>query len=99
MSPQKPCDRSRMAVEGFWRWSSGLNIGNADKAAWRAAGSHSEAISFITTQDLDYLPGTYLKQGTTFAEVEDTRTVRIQIAAPKSDVGEVKIGAKVSLRL
>ena len=28
----------------------------------------------------EYLTGTYLKQGTTFAEVEDTRTVRIQIA-------------------
>ena len=53
----------------------------------------------ITTKDLDYLPGSYLKQGTTFAEVEDTRTVRIQIAVPESDIGEVKIGAKVSLRL
>ena len=29
----------------------------------------------------------------------DTRTVRIQIAVPESDIGEVKIGAKVSLRL
>ena len=53
----------------------------------------------ITTKDLDYLPGSYLKHGTTFAEVEDTRTVRIQIAVPESDIGEVKIGAKVSLRL
>jgi putative peptide zinc metalloprotease protein len=53
----------------------------------------------ITTKDLDYLPGRYLKHGTTFAEVEDTRTVRIQIAVPESDIGEVKIGAKVSLRL
>ena len=53
----------------------------------------------ITTKDLDYLPGSYLKHGTTFAEVEDTRTIRIQIAVPESDIGEVKIGAKVSLRL
>jgi hypothetical protein len=74
---QKLYNRSRMAVDGVQRSSSGLIIGNADKAAWRAAGSHSEAISFITTQDLDYLPGNYLKQGTTFAEVEDTRMVRI----------------------
>ena len=37
-----------------------------------------------------FLPGTYLKQGTTFAEVEDTRTVRTQIAAPVSDIGKSK---------
>ena len=53
----------------------------------------------ITTKDLDYLRGTHLKEGTAFAEVEDTRRVRIQIAVPESDIGEVKIGAKVSLRL
>jgi putative peptide zinc metalloprotease protein len=53
----------------------------------------------ITTKNLDYLPGAYLKHGTTFAEVENIRTVRIEIAVPESDIGEVKIGAKVSVRL
>ena len=48
----------------------------------------------IVTKNLQYQLATYLKAGTTFAVVEDTRTVPIEIAVPESDLGGVAVGAR-----
>lgn len=49
---------------------------------------------------LDDVPiGAYLKEGDLFAVLEDNRVVIAEIEVPETDIGEVKIGAIVELKL
>lgn len=53
----------------------------------------------IVTKDLQYKLKSYMKEGTEFAVVEDLQTVLIQVSVPEPQIGDVKVGAKLKLRL
>lgn len=53
----------------------------------------------VITPDLQYLRNSYLEAGTTFAQIEDTRTVLLHVAVPESDVGDLSLGARIRLKL
>ena len=53
----------------------------------------------IVTKDLKYKLKSYVKEGTEFAVVEDLQTVLIQVSVPEPEIGEVKVGANLKLRL
>jgi putative peptide zinc metalloprotease protein len=53
----------------------------------------------IVTKDLKYKLKSFMKEGTEFAVVEDLQTVLIQVSVPEPDIGEVKVGASLRLRL
>lgn len=53
----------------------------------------------IVTKDLQFLRNSYLEAGKTFAQIENTRTVLLRVAVPESDIGDVEVGAPVTLRL
>ena len=54
---------------------------------------------YIVTSFLDRKVGSYLKQGETFAVVEDNRNIRGEIQIPEYNVGEFEVGAKVEVKL
>jgi multidrug resistance efflux pump len=54
---------------------------------------------YIVTSFLDRKVGRYLKQGETFAVVEDNRNIRGEIQIPEYNVGEFEVGAKVEVKL
>jgi len=53
----------------------------------------------IVTKELKYKLKSYVKEGTEFAVVEDLQTVLIQVSVPEPEIGEVKVGANLKLRL
>jgi putative peptide zinc metalloprotease protein len=53
----------------------------------------------ILTLHLKDLEKKYLKKGDKFADVEDARTVRIEISIPEADIGLVDIGNSARFRL
>jgi putative peptide zinc metalloprotease protein len=53
----------------------------------------------IVTKDLQYKLKSFVKEGSEFAVVEDLTTVLIQVSVPEPDIGEVKLGARLKLRL
>lgn len=53
----------------------------------------------IVTKDLRFLLRSYLDAGVVFADIEDSSSVFVRIAVPESDIGEVKPGAPLSLKL
>jgi putative peptide zinc metalloprotease protein len=52
----------------------------------------------IATTKLKNLQNTYLEEGKLFAEVEDTRQVRVEIAVPESDAFDIRKGCTVRLK-
>ncbi|MFZ4483685.1 MAG: HlyD family secretion protein [Chthoniobacterales bacterium] len=53
----------------------------------------------IVTKDLKYKLKSFMKEGNEFAVVEDLQTVLIQVSVPEPEIGEVKVGARLRLRL
>jgi putative peptide zinc metalloprotease protein len=53
----------------------------------------------IVTKDLQYKLKSFVKEGIEFAVVEDLNTVLIQVAVPEPEIGDVKVGASMKLRL
>jgi putative peptide zinc metalloprotease protein len=53
----------------------------------------------ITTTNLMELQNKYLEMGMLFAEMEDSRQVRVEIAVPEADMREVSIGDPVRLKI
>jgi putative peptide zinc metalloprotease protein len=53
----------------------------------------------ITTMNLENTLNKFIEDGQLFAEVEDARTARVEIAVPEADIAEVQPGAKVVLRI
>ncbi|MBB1073356.1 HlyD family efflux transporter periplasmic adaptor subunit [Rhodoferax sp. 4810] len=53
----------------------------------------------IVTMQLKNKQNDYLEEGELFAEVEDNRYMRIEIAVPEFDSADVSIGANVTLKL
>jgi putative peptide zinc metalloprotease protein len=53
----------------------------------------------IITMNLENLLNKYIEDGELFAEIEDARTARVEIAVPEADIAEVELGAEVSLRI
>lgn len=53
----------------------------------------------IVTKDLSYKLKSFVKEGVEFAVVEDLDTVLIQVAVPEPEIGEVQVGARMTLRL
>jgi putative peptide zinc metalloprotease protein len=53
----------------------------------------------IATTDLQYLRNSFLKAGTKFADVEDTQSVILRISVPEADIGDLSIGAPITLKL
>lgn len=53
----------------------------------------------IVTKDLQYKLKSFIKEGVEFAVVEDLNTVLIQVAVPEPEIGDVKVGASMKLRL
>lgn len=54
---------------------------------------------YIVTSFLDRKVGSYLKQGESFALVEDNRNIRGEIQIPEYNVGEFEVGGKVEIKL
>ena len=52
----------------------------------------------IITMNLQDLKNTYLEKGHLFAEVENTRLVKVEIAVPEFDIDHVRLDAPVSVR-
>ena len=52
----------------------------------------------IATTKLKDLQNKYLEEGKLFAEVEDTRQVRVEIAVPESDAFDIRLGRTVRLK-
>jgi multidrug resistance efflux pump len=46
----------------------------------------------IVTPNIDLLYGKYLKIGTTFAQIDDTRVARVELNFPESDISYIKPG-------
>lgn len=53
----------------------------------------------IVSGSLQFAVGDYLKKGDPLATIEDTLKVTGEIKVPQTDIGEVKIGSKVRLKL
>lgn len=53
----------------------------------------------IVTADLDLSVGQYLDEGDLFATVANDRQVRIKLAIPQADIGEVAVGAAARLKV
>ena len=53
----------------------------------------------LVTMQLRDLENTFLELGDLFAEVEDLSAVRVVVSIPESDIGEVKLGDRVRLKL
>jgi putative peptide zinc metalloprotease protein len=54
---------------------------------------------YLVTRNLKQTIGKYLDEGDMFAVVENTSSVRVEIGIPEADISDVKIGAKVRLKL
>ena len=53
----------------------------------------------IITTNLQDLKYKYLENGDLFAEVEDTRHVRVEVSIPEADIGEIRKDSDVELKL
>ena len=53
----------------------------------------------IVTRDLKFKQHSYIETGAVFAEIENNRTISLRINIPESDAGDIKLGAKVTLKL
>ena len=53
----------------------------------------------IVTTDLQYLRNSFLEAGAKFADIEDVRSVNVQISVPEADLSDVSIGAPITLKL
>ncbi|MCW8830440.1 MAG: efflux RND transporter periplasmic adaptor subunit [Gammaproteobacteria bacterium] len=53
----------------------------------------------IITTNLQDLKYKYLESGDLFAEVEDTRRVRVEVSIPEADIGEIRKNSDVELKL
>ncbi|HNW78709.1 MAG TPA: efflux RND transporter periplasmic adaptor subunit, partial [Candidatus Competibacteraceae bacterium] len=53
----------------------------------------------VATPRLEFKTGTFLKEGDLLAVVEDSSVMQAEILAPESDIGTVRVGAPVRLRV
>ena len=53
----------------------------------------------IVTKDLKYKLKSFIKEGEEFATIEDLDTVLVEVAVPEADIGDVRLGAVLRLRL
>jgi len=53
----------------------------------------------VITENIKFKLNSYIATGDVFAEIENTSTVSVRVAVPESDIGEVTLGAVVSLKL
>lgn len=54
---------------------------------------------YLATRNLTHKTGQYLNEGDMFAVVENTDSVRVEIKVPETDISDVKVGAKVRLKV
>jgi RND family efflux transporter MFP subunit len=52
----------------------------------------------VMTPNVQFLTGTWLRRGSEFLSLEDTRTLEAEISIPEADIGLIKVGDKVRLR-
>jgi RND family efflux transporter MFP subunit len=52
----------------------------------------------VMTPNVQFLTGTWLRRGSEFLSLEDTRTLEAEISIPEADIGLIKVGDKVQLR-
>lgn len=53
----------------------------------------------IVTKDLKFKLKGFIKEGEEFVTIEDLNTVLVEVAVPEADIGDVKLGAALRLRL
>jgi multidrug resistance efflux pump len=60
---------------------------------------HSPTEGRLATARLQQKIGNFLKEGDLFSVVEDTRVIQAEILVPETDVGDVRVGASVTLKV
>ena len=53
----------------------------------------------LVSPDLARSVGQYFKRGELFTVTEDAREVRVEVAVPQSDIGDIMVGAKTRLKI
>ncbi|MGB2682701.1 MAG: efflux RND transporter periplasmic adaptor subunit [Candidatus Competibacter sp.] len=53
----------------------------------------------VVTPRLDFKQGSFLKEGDLFATLEETRQIRVEVWVSETDIGAVRLGAPVRLRV